>query len=69
MKQFAIPSSSTPGTRMARWSVSSGVVWFALVAMLVLLTPRIWAQDNATINGTVADASGALVPNAADHPH
>ncbi len=64
MKQFAIPSSSTPGTRMARWSVSSGVVWFALVAMLVLLTPRIWAQDNATIDGTVADASGALVPNA-----
>src|ERR1700744_3573948 len=39
-------------------------VCFAFLAMLAALTPRAWSQDNATINGTVADATGALVPNA-----
>jgi len=41
------------------------VLWMALAMMLVVLTPRTWAQDNANINGTVADTSGAVVPNAA----
>ena len=41
----------------------SAVVTFAFLLM-VLMMPAAWAQDNATINGTVADASGALVPNA-----
>ena len=38
--------------------------WFALVAMLLALTPLLRAQENATINGTVTDASGAVVANA-----
>src|ERR1035437_11027726 len=42
-----------------------GVLLFALVAMLLVLTPRGWGQDNATITGTVEDASGAMVPNVA----
>jgi hypothetical protein len=29
-----------------------------------MMMPAAWAQDNATINGTVQDSSGALVPNA-----
>jgi hypothetical protein len=32
--------------------------------MIVVLTPRAWGQDNATITGTVGDASGAVVANA-----
>ena len=39
-------------------------LWFAVAAILFVLTPRGWGQDNATINGTVVDASGALIPNA-----
>jgi hypothetical protein len=40
-------------------------VCFALIAMLMAVAPRVWGQDNATITGTVTDATGALVPNAA----
>ena len=40
------------------------VLWMALAMMLVVLTPRTWAQDNATIDGTVTDSSGAVVANA-----
>ena len=41
-----------------------GVLWIALAMMIVALTPRVWGQDNATITGTVADSSGAVVANA-----
>ena len=40
---------------------------FALTVMLsmaLLLIPCAWAQENATIVGTVVDASNAVVPNA-----
>jgi hypothetical protein len=37
--------------------------WFAVVAFLLLTCPA-WAQDNATITGTVVDPSGAAVPSA-----
>ena len=40
-------------------------VCFAFIAMLLVLSPGAFSQDNATINGTVLDASGAVVPNAA----
>jgi len=33
------------------------------LTFLLLLTPCMWAQENATITGTVIDSSGALVPN------
>src|ERR1700676_3202208 len=36
-----------------------------LLMLSLLLAPFAMAQDNATVNGTIADASGALVPNAA----
>jgi hypothetical protein len=65
MKQSTIPASPRAGTRT--WSWTARQVWalsIALVAMLFLLAPRAGAQDNATINGTVVDSSGALVPNA-----
>ena len=38
---------------------------FAFIALLLVLTPGAWGQDNATITGTVTDATGAVVPNAA----
>ena len=37
---------------------------FTILALLFLLAPVAWAQDNATITGFITDASGALVPNA-----
>ena len=39
-------------------------IWMGLIALLLFLAPAAWCQDNATITGTVADASGAVVPNA-----
>ncbi len=36
----------------------------ALAVMLFAWTPGLFAQENATINGTVTDASGAVVANA-----
>ena len=44
--------------------------WRLLTACLVflatlLLMPGAWGQDNATINGTVMDPTGAVIPNAA----
>ena len=41
-----------------------GALWIALAVMIVALTPCVWGQDNATITGNVADASGAVVANA-----
>ena len=40
-------------------------VCFVLITMLVALAPQVWGQENATINGTVLDSTGAVVPNAA----
>jgi hypothetical protein len=46
--------------RTKKW----GMLGVALLALLMVLAPQAWAQDNATINGTVADTSGAMVANA-----
>src|ERR1700728_5208827 len=43
---------------------SSLLACFAFLGALVALTPTLRAQENATINGTVTDASGAVVANA-----
>ena len=42
-----------------------GSLCIALIALFLILAPQAGAQDNATINGSVADNSGAVVPNAA----
>src|SRR5580698_5754171 len=53
-------------TRLAaRTTGRSLTLWFALFAMVLGASTTARAQDNATINGTVTDASGAVVPNAA----
>ncbi|MGA8043946.1 MAG: TonB-dependent receptor [Terracidiphilus sp.] len=44
---------------------SSWKAGFALLALLLALVPGAWAQENATITGTVTDTTGAVVPNAA----
>lgn len=41
------------------------VLCLAVLATVFLAGPGLRAQDNATINGTVTDSSGAVVPNAA----
>lgn len=40
---------------------------FALAALcsMVLLLPCLWAQENATISGTVMDSTGAVIPDVA----
>lgn len=40
------------------------VLWIALAMMIMALAPRVWGQDNATIDGNVTDSSGAVVVNA-----
>jgi len=61
MKRSAVP----PGTRRMRWSFAVPyAIAIALIAALGFAAPAAQAQDNATITGTVTDASGALVPNA-----
>src|SRR4051794_23762737 len=42
----------------------SAGLWLVLIATLLLCASALRAQDNATITGTVMDASGAVVPNA-----
>ncbi|WP_263353025.1 TonB-dependent receptor [Acidicapsa acidisoli] len=49
----------------ARPTWRSRPFWLVFVAMLLSMPFAARGQDNATINGTVADASGAVVPNAA----
>ena len=61
---------NSPNTVTARRSVAerpawrSSMVWIAFLAILLVSTKNGWAQDNATITGTVTDTSGAVVPNA-----
>lgn len=58
MKSIAEDSSEERSRRR------SFVAWLACAAMLLFLAPGAWAQENATVNGTVQDSSGAVVPNA-----
>ena len=48
-----------------RVSVSASFLFSLLsVALLLSCTPPMYSQENATVNGTVTDPSGAVVPNA-----
>jgi|HubBroStandDraft_5_1064220.scaffolds.fasta_scaffold05891_2 hypothetical protein len=51
-------------SRISGGNIAVAALKFVFLAALLLLTARSWAQDNATINGTVSDPSGAVVPNA-----
>jgi hypothetical protein len=55
-------TAKIPNAEKAIWKLLSQC--FAFVAVLLVLAPRAWSQDNATITGTVLDASGALIPGA-----
>ncbi len=66
MKRAVVPPPAVICNRLVHSPVA--VTWafgIALVAMFLLPAQRSFAQDNATITGTISDASGALVPNAA----
>ena len=52
-----------PTTGRATWRFFA--LRIALIAVFLAVTPGAWGQDNATITGTVTDASGSVVPNAA----
>lgn len=56
--------STAPAGAVARPRTGMALLRLALAAVIVVLTPNMWGQDNATINGTVGDTSGALVANA-----
>jgi Carboxypeptidase regulatory-like domain len=43
----------------------SRVLLATLSSACVLLTPGTWAQENATITGSVVDPTGAVIPNVA----
>ncbi len=43
----------------------SRVLLATLFSACFLLTPNTWAQENATITGTVVDPTGAVIPNVA----
>ena len=60
-RTFQIRRNTTTATLTpARGSLT---LWFAILIMLLGTGMTARAQDNATINGTVTDASGAVVPN------
>ena len=56
---------------IARVPMADGWAWSyltrcaAFIALLLVLTPGALGQDNATITGTVADSTGAVIQNAA----
>jgi hypothetical protein len=56
-------SAKMPPARQVTWKYFS--LCFTFLAVLLVPAPKAWAQDNATITGTVEDSSGALLPNAA----
>jgi hypothetical protein len=57
---------SAAGRYLAQRSAqNSAAIWLVLLFLLCSLMPKALAQENATINGTVVDPSGAVVPNAA----
>ncbi len=71
MKRFGIQISPNEVRRIDhaltashRCQSRSSLLWLAITALLFVLAPQAWCQDNATITGTVNDVSGALVPNA-----
>ena len=61
MQTFFAARIRPAGSRMK----GLGSLCIALIALFLILAPQAGAQDNATINGSVADNSGAVVPNAA----
>jgi Carboxypeptidase regulatory-like domain len=65
MKPFEKHSSPAAVARVAGDVFPrSGLLWWAFLLVVLAMTPRLWGQDNATVNGTVADSTGALVANA-----
>src|SRR6266571_6550844 len=56
-------SAERPTADKAIWKYLT--ICFAFLALLLALAPGAFGQDNATITGTVADSSGAVIPNAA----
>jgi len=62
--KFTTPNSLMPRYRAVPPRFIGLALCFLTIAALLILMPRLQAQENATINGTVTDASGAVVSNA-----
>ena len=65
MKRFWMQPFFGSRVHRDRRPVSRVGAFLLVLAAFLLVAPATWAQDNATITGTVTDASGAVVPNAA----
>src|ERR1035438_7249451 len=61
MQTFSVAAMRLAGRRIK----GLGVLCVAFIALFLILAPQAGAQDNATITGSVADNTGALLPNAA----
>ena len=61
MQTFSVAGMHLAGQRLR----GLGVLCVAFVALALVLAPQAGAQDNATITGSVADNTGAMLPNAA----
>ncbi len=60
---FCAGSSSARVTLRSQLSLTA-MVWLGCITATCILMPNTWAQENATINGTVTDASGAVLSHA-----
>src|ERR1035441_5619952 len=60
MQTFSVAGMRLAGQRLR----GLGVLCVAFLALALVLAPQAGAQDNATISGTVADNTGALLLNA-----
>src|SRR3954447_16239271 len=61
---FSSPITVTERRVAEQAAWRSRIFWVAFLAILLVLAKGASAQDNATITGTVSDASGAVIPNA-----
>ncbi|HZL53207.1 MAG TPA: TonB-dependent receptor [Terracidiphilus sp.] len=65
MNRSLMQTFSVAGMRLASPRIKGfGVLCVAFIALFLTLAPQAGAQDNATISGTVADNTGAMLPNA-----
>jgi hypothetical protein len=64
MNRSLMQTFSVAGMRLAGQRLRGlGVLCVAFIALFLTLAPQAGAQDNATISGTVADNTGAMLPN------
>src|SRR5450631_1444037 len=65
MNRSLMQTFSLAGMRLSGLRIKGlGTLCVAFIALFLILAPQAGAQDNATISGTVADNTGAMLPSA-----